>query len=171
MAFHPYPHLIPQLFNVGGFGPPRAVTRALAWTWVDHSASGLLHATTSPVKTRFRYGSAPGALNLAAYSNSPAHYAKGTRSPGDAPKGKTRLPQLVGKRFQVLFHSPPGVLFTFPSRYWFAIGRQRVFSLRRWSSQIPTRFLVSRGTWVPDSGSSLSFVYRAFTCYGQPFQF
>ena len=24
--------------------------------------------------------------------------------------------------FQVLFHSPPGVLFTFPSRYWFAIG-------------------------------------------------
>src|SRR5688500_18845579 len=29
---------------------------------------------------------------------------------------------LVGNRFQVLFHSPPGVLFTFPSRYWFAIG-------------------------------------------------
>src|SRR5690606_31227244 len=24
---------------------------------------------------------------------------------------------LVGVRFQVLFHSPPGVLFTFPSRY------------------------------------------------------
>jgi len=23
---------------------------------------------------------------------------------------------------QVLFHSPPGVLFTFPSRYWFTIG-------------------------------------------------
>ena len=29
---------------------------------------------------------------------------------------------LVGNRFQVLFHSPPGVLFTFPSRYWFTIG-------------------------------------------------
>ncbi len=26
---------------------------------------------------------------------------------------------------------------------------QSVFSLRRWSSQIPARFLVSRGTWVP----------------------
>ena len=25
---------------------------------------------------------------------------------------------LVSKRFQVLFHSPPGVLFTFPSRYY-----------------------------------------------------
>ena len=29
---------------------------------------------------------------------------------------------LVNTGFQVLFHSPPGVLFTFPSRYWFAIG-------------------------------------------------
>ena len=27
------------------------------------------------------------------------------------------LPQLVGTGFQVLFHSPPGVLFTFPSQY------------------------------------------------------
>ena len=28
------------------------------------------------------------------------------------------LPQLVSTGFQVLFHSPPGVLFTFPSRYY-----------------------------------------------------
>ena len=28
------------------------------------------------------------------------------------------LPQLVNAGFQVLFHSPPGVLFTFPSRYY-----------------------------------------------------
>ena len=28
------------------------------------------------------------------------------------------LPLLVGTWFQVLFHSPPGVLFTFPSRYY-----------------------------------------------------
>ena len=28
------------------------------------------------------------------------------------------LPQLVSAGFQVLFHSPPGVLFTFPSRYY-----------------------------------------------------
>ena len=38
------------------------------------------------------------------------------------------------------------MLFTFPSRYWFTIGRQGVFSLRRWSSQIPAGFHVSRGT-------------------------
>ena len=53
---------------------------------------------------------------------------------------------LVGTRFQVLFHSPPGVLFTFPSRYWCAIGRQAVFSLGRWSSRLPTGFPVPRGT-------------------------
>ena len=32
-------------------------------------------------------------------------------------KGPRQLPLIVGKWFQVLFHSPPGVLFTFPSRY------------------------------------------------------
>ncbi len=55
-------------------------------------------------------------LNLATYHNSPVHSTKGTLS---AING---LELLVGTRFQVLFHSPPGVLFTFPSRYWFTIG-------------------------------------------------
>ena len=59
-------------------------------------------------------------------------------------------------RFQVLFHSPSGVLFTFPSRYFSTIGHQVVFSLGRWSSLLPTRFLVSRGTLDPDLSLSLS---------------
>ena len=49
-------------------------------------------------------------LNLAAYHNSLARSTKSTRS--------LPLPLLVSIRFQVLFHSPPGVLFTFPSRYY-----------------------------------------------------
>ena len=57
------------------------------------------------------------------------------------------LPRLVGTRFQVLFHSPPGVLFTFPSRYLSAIGHQGVFRLSRWSCQIRTGFLGPRATW------------------------
>ena len=32
------------------------------------------------------------------------------------------LPLLVDLRFQILFHSPLGVLFTFPSLYLFTIG-------------------------------------------------
>jgi hypothetical protein len=57
------------------------------------------------------------------------------------------LRRFVGTRFQVLFHSPPGVLFTFPSRYWFTIGRQVVFSLRGWSPQIHAEFHVLGATW------------------------
>src|SRR5689334_5726308 len=46
-------------------------------------------------------------------TNSQAHSSKGTPSP--VPKNQLR--RIVGNRFQVLFHSPPGVLFIFPSRY------------------------------------------------------
>ena len=45
------------------------------------------------------------------------------------------------------FHSPPGVLFTFPSRYCFTIGHSGIFSLTRWSSQIHTEFHVLHATW------------------------
>ena len=38
------------------------------------------------------------------------------------------------------------MLFTFPSRYWFAIGLLRVFSLGGWARRIHTGFHVSRAT-------------------------
>ena len=60
---------------------------------------------------------------------------------------------LVSIGFQVLFHSPPGVLFTFPSRYYSSIGHYVVFSLGRWSSRLPTGFLVSGRT--PDTAGCL----------------
>ena len=60
----------------------------------------------------------------------------------------SRLRPLVNERFQVLFHSPPGVLPTFPSRYWSTIGLPGIFSLAAWSPQIQTGFLVSRPTQV-----------------------
>ena len=53
---------------------------------------------------------------------------------------------VVSLRFQFLFHSPPGVLFTFPSRYLFTIGHPVVFSLGRWSSLFLTGFHVARDT-------------------------
>ena len=56
------------------------------------------------------------------------------------------LRRIVGARFQVLFHSPPGVLFTFPSRYSSAIGHQGVFRLTRWSWQIHGRLQESAAT-------------------------
>ena len=39
--------------------------------------------------------------------------------------------------FQVLFHSPPGVLFTFPSRYSFTIGRFGYLALERGRPRFP----------------------------------
>ena len=53
-------------------------------------------------------------------------------------------PQAHGFRnyFTLLFE----VLFTFPSRYWFAIGLSGVFSLTGWSRQIHAEFLVLRAT-------------------------
>ena len=51
-------------------------------------------------------------FNLATYRNSLARSTKSTTLE------VFFLCLLVGARFQVLFHSPPGVLFTFPSRYY-----------------------------------------------------
>ena len=56
---------------------------------------------------------------------------------------------LVDIRFQVLFHSAPAVLFTFPSRYWFTIGHIGVFSLTGWSRSLPSGFHVPRRTQDP----------------------
>ena len=63
---------------------------------------------------------------------------------------------LVNIGFQVLFHSPPGVLFTFPSLYFFAIAHQVVFRLGGWSLRLPARFLVSRSTLDPAISLCLS---------------
>jgi hypothetical protein len=92
---------------------------------------------------RLAFAPAPSLKLLAslARSNSPDHNAKGTQSPHRQPKLPIRLPPLVGTRFQVLFHSPPGVLFTFPSRYSCTIGRGRVFSLGGWSPRIQAGLL------------------------------
>lgn|SRR4249920_782512 len=70
----------------------------------------------------------PHGLSSPLITNSQAHSSKGTLSPES-----DWLQRFVSKRFQVLFHSPPGVLFTFPSRYLFTIGHVGVFRLIRWS--------------------------------------
>ena len=74
------------------------------------------------------------------------------------------LPLFVGMWFQVLFHSPLGVLFTFPSRYWFTIGQRGVLSLGGWSPQIPPGFHVSEGTQESHWPASV-FVYGGITLY------
>ena len=61
------------------------------------------------------------------------------------------------------------MLFTFPSRYSFAIGHHRVFSLGGWAPRIRAGFHVSRPTWDP-ARPPLDFGYGALTPCGRPFQ-
>ena len=77
------------------------------------------------------------------------------------------LRPLVSVWFQGLFTPLLGVLFTFPSRYWFTIGLSGVFSLARWCWHIQTEFLRFRPTRLH---KYIIFVYRTFTSLGYPFQ-
>lgn len=109
------------------------------WPWIDHLVSGLHPATESPYSDSLSLR-LPYPVKLATECKSLTHYTKGTPSP------LARLRLFVCIRFQDLFHSPSGVLFAFPSRYWFTIGRSRVFSLGGWSPHLQTGFHVSRPT-------------------------
>ncbi len=95
-----------------------------------------------PIRTRFRYGF-PTRVNLATQRKLAGSFFKRHA----VTRNKFSLRRIVGTWFQVLFHSPPGVLFTFPSRYLSAIGHQGVFRLNGWSRQIHTEFQGFRVTW------------------------
>ena len=112
LEFLPYPHLIPTLFNGCGFGPPLPLTATSAWTWIDHPVSGLRRLTFALLRLGF-----PPAPDLQSLT-SPASATRWTVLQKVRGRASKALPQFVNTGFQVLFHSPPGVLFTFPSQYY-----------------------------------------------------
>ena len=117
--------------------------------------SGHISPTIRAFHTRFPFGSDAEHLNLAGNIYSPDRSTKSTTSSINA------LCLLVNIGFQVLFHSPPGVLFTFPSRYCFTIGHQVVFRLGWWSTLLHTKFLVFGAT--PDTASPLSISFTGLS--------
>ena len=141
MAFHPYPQLIPPVFNLGGFGPPHALTRASTWPWVDHPASGLERATARPFRLAFATDP-PHGLTSRHATNSQAHSSIGTPSPLKALTAcKRPVSGTISLPSRGTFHHSLTVLCT--------IGHQVVFRLTKWSWQIHTRFHESRATRVP----------------------
>ena len=124
MEFLRYPHLIPTLFNGCGFGPPLPLTAASTWTWIDHPVSGLLLLTLALLRLGF-----PTAPHLKCLTL-PVSVTR--RTVLQKVRGCTHkvLPQLVDTGFQVLFHSPPGVLFTFPSQYYALSVTKKYLALR-----------------------------------------
>ena len=147
MAFHPYPQLIPPVFNLGGFGPPHALTRASTWPWVDHPASGPERATTLALFGLALATATPHGLTSRHATDSQAHSSKGTPPP---PHNKCVKALTACKR-------PVSGTISLPSRGTFhhsltvlcTIGHQVVFRLTKWSWQIHTRFHESRATRVP----------------------
>ena len=121
MEFLRYPQLIPAFFNIRVVRTSTASYRRFILSMDRSPGFGSTAHNFRPLQTRSRFGSGALRLNLAAHSNSPARSTKSTRS--------LSLPLLVNIGFQVLFHSPPGVLFTFPSRYLFAIGHLQYLAL------------------------------------------
>ncbi len=76
---------------------------------------------------------------------------------------------LVGIRFQVLFHSGHPGPFHLSLTVLVHYRSPKVFSLGRWSPQLPTGFHVPRGT-QETSRSFAPFVYGSITLYAPSFQ-
>ncbi len=70
------------------------------------------------------------------------------------------LPQLVNTGFQVLFHSPPGVLFTFPSQYSALSVTKEYLALEGGPSYFPQGFSCLVVLWIPLA--SYHFPVRGF---------
>ena len=58
------------------------------------------------------------------------------------------VPQLVNIGFQVLFHSPPGVLFTFPSQYYALSVTKEYLALRGGPRSFPQGFSCLVVLWI-----------------------
>ena len=144
LAFHPYPHLIQKLFNAHWFGPPHIFTCASTWTWVDHCGFGSIPSNSSPSSD---------SLSLRLRISCLTSLDEITRRfILQLARRRTVivLRLLVDIRFQVLFHSPPGVLFTVPSRYY---ALSVPISVSPWRVVPPASHKVPRASWYSGSCS------------------
>lgn len=128
LAFHSDPQLIQIFFNRNWFGPPSGFTRTSTWPWIDRAASGLLNETCA----LFRLG----------FPTAPVHIRTLTSLRLITrrlilQKAHRHIQCLAASLAPIacrhtgsgLFHSPPGVLFTLPSRYSSTIGHQQYLAL------------------------------------------
>ena len=118
--------------------------------------------TLRPIKTRSRFGSGALLLNLASIRNSPDRSTKSTRLHLNV------LPQLVNTGFQVLFHSPPGVLFAFPSQYYALSVTKEYLALGGGPPEFPQGSTCLAVLWILPL--LIVFMYEAFTLSGRSFQ-
>ena len=142
LEFLRYPHLIPTLFNGCGFGPPLPLTEASTWTWIDHPVSGLPSLTLALLRLGFPTAPVLKTLTL------PVSATRRTVLQKVRGRAYKALPQLVNTGFQVLFHSPPGVLFTFPSQYYALSVTKEYLALRGGPRSFPQGFSCLVVLWI-----------------------
>ena len=133
---------MPTLFHGCGFGPPVSFTTTSTWPWIDHPVSGLRILTSRLLRLGI-----PSAPHLKCLT-SPVNVTR--RTVLQKVRGCTRmvLPQFVNTGFQVLFHSPPGVLFTFPSQYSALSVTKEYLALRGGPRLFPQGFSCLVVLWI-----------------------
>ena len=150
-----------------GAGLHVRVPRASPCPRVDHPVSGRLDATSRPFGLAFAPAPAVQRLNLATPTHSLAHSTKGTPSPPPT-GGSSDRPEAHG--FRVCFTPLDGVLFTVPSRYWFAIGRDRYLALGRGRPCFPPDSACPAVLTIRNHSPGQAAGYGTLTPSGRPFQ-
>jgi hypothetical protein len=161
LAFHPYPRVIPSVFNRSGFGPPQGLTPASACPRIAHPASRPRHATIRHLKGSLSLRLVS-KLNLAARRDSLAHSTKGTPSPrkgaptacGRKVSGTVSLPS------RGAFHLSLTVLVRYRSQE----------SVQPWRVVPPASARVSRARAYSGTAScgGRGFAYGALTLFRRP---
>ena len=174
MAFHPDPQLIRADCNPLPVRPSTtALPVASPWPRIDRLGfASIPHATSTPY-VRLAFPTAPALQSLTSLPLTITRrliMQKARRRPSSTAEAvHSSATACRTHGFRDCFTPLVGVLFTFPSRYWFTIGRSLVLSLGRWSSQIPAGFHVSRRTQVRQQQRSIGFRVRGFHPLWPPF--
>ena len=126
------------------FGPPQRFTAASTCSWLGHPVSGLRQYTSNFALFRLAFASTPRLYRLILHiivTRRPVLQKVRHHKFNSAVSAcKHRVSGSLSLPFRGAFHLSLTVLYS--------IGHMVVFSLRRWSSFLPSGFLVSRRTPV-----------------------
>ena len=147
LEFLRYPQVITDYFNRRVFGPPQRFTAASTCSWLGHPVSGLRQYTFNFALFRLAFASTPRLYRLILHiivTRRPVlQKVRHHRFTPAVSACKHRVSGSLSLPSRGAFHLSLTVLYS--------IGHMVVFSLMRWSSLVPSGFLVSRRT--PDTAN------------------
>lgn len=168
MVFRPYTQVIPEFCTTSWV----RTSTPLSWGFIlpEHRSTPFgspssdsrrthrgPHTPKDAATRRFPYGYPLDTVNLATGQNSLVLFSKsnaGRSSTAFAASSVTRPTDLSLPAFRSL-HLPSGVLFSFSSRYYYAIGLGSCLGLEVDAPHLHTRFLTHATRVSPDSPSEL----------------